>query len=141
MNYLEIANNDYNFLFNDVRRTSSNNNNCATIAQQICEKLLKSIAGLKCADITILRTHNLKRIYDVIKDEISISRENYLFLSTLSDFYFDARYPGDDFVLVSDEDIEMSFDVTKELHKVVNDWHNKRQGVLPEAFKDAISKI
>ena len=141
MNYLDIANNDYLFLFNDIRRTSNNNNNCAVIAQQICEKLLKSILVKVNADAVILRSHNLKRICDTIKDEIEIERESYLYLSTLSDFYFDARYPGDDFILVSDEDIEMSFKVTHELHSVVNSWHRNKNLSNTDLFENAIKKM
>lgn len=124
--YLDIANNDYNFLMNDVRRTDKNTSNCTMLAQQVCEKLLKSVLYIYMKEDELLRTHNLKSIYDEVKNHITLSKESILYLPILTSYYYNSKYPGEDFMLVSTVDVDMSFKVTDELHKVVNEWHRNR---------------
>lgn len=124
-NYLSIALNDYEYAL--VSRHPGFNNNITAQYQQVCEKLLKHVVEHIGSNSDLLRSHNLKRLYDSIKSEIRLSRESELFLSTLTDFYFDARYPGDDFLNVSDEDTDYSYKVMVEIHDKVLEWESKRQ--------------
>ena len=81
----------------------------------------------------LLRSHNLRNLYNSISSEISIDKESKLFLSAITDFYFNVSKPGDDFVNVSAEDEEECFRVMEEVYKVVNDWHSK--DVIPALRK------
>lgn len=123
-NYLSIARNEYEYIVND--KSQGFNNIKVVHCQQVCEKLLKHIISQVCLNVDIPRTRNLKRLYDNISTEIMLSQESEDYLSTLSDFYFDARYPGDDYVDVSDSDLNRSMNVTREIYQKVMEWENKR---------------
>lgn len=126
-NYFDIASNEYKFLKATPVATEYNNI-LSVLCQQVCEKLLKHVVETSYTDAqSQLRTHNLKRLYDCVSREITLSRESELYLSTLSDYYFDARYPGDDFVNVPDKELVTIMAVTDELYDVVADWNNNRQ--------------
>ena len=124
-NYLSIALNDYEYALRS--RYPGFNNNIVSQYQQVCEKLLKYVITCTVPQSDLLRSHNLKRLYDVVKQEIVISRESELFLSVLTDFYFDARYPGDDFVNVSDEDTDFAYKTMVELHDSVIKWNESKK--------------
>lgn len=131
-NYLSIANNDFEYYKH--MKEYKYYNNTASLCQQICEKLLKAVIEQVIPNAcNELRTHNLKKLFDLVKSEISIEREYYLFLGTLTDYYYNARYPGDDFVNVSEEDAMLCYAITEELHRVVNDWFRNNKPVRPDA--------
>ncbi len=135
--YLSIGNNDYEYL--SKTKGSGFNNIEAFHCQQICEKLLKSIVVVKIPDAeSRIKTHNLDRLYGLISDEIEIDELTELYLSKLTDFYFDARYPGNDFINVSDKDLSRSLEVVEVVHRVVNEWHKSRGSSDVSAMIDAI---
>ena len=120
--YIGLAKNDYDYL--QATRHLKHYNNIAVQCQQVCEKLLKAVIERTLPNAnTELRTHNLKRMYDSIKTYIRIPREHELYLGSFSDYYFDARYPGDDFVEVSEEDVNLCLEITDNLYKVVTEWY------------------
>jgi len=58
-------------------------------------------------------THSLQKIYSEIRkvdEEFSVSRKDLAFLT---DFYFDARYPGSNYIDVTQEDCERLFNSEK----------------------------
>lgn len=119
--YFGLAMNDYKYL--QATRHLKFYNNIAVQCQQICEKLLKAVIEQVVPNAANeLRTHNLKRLYDRVKSRISIPYEHELYLGSFSDYYFDARYPGDDFVEVSEEDVCLCLEITDNLYKVVVEW-------------------
>jgi HEPN domain-containing protein len=80
-------------------------NGVASISAQSAEKFMKSIIESKCfnADSSILKSHNQRKLLMEIKDvydKCPLSEKDYKWLG---DFYFDARYPGDDFIIVTEE--------------------------------------
>ena len=98
-------------------------NDIAVQTQQITEKMLKSIAERVCVDAeSLLRTHNLRMLFDAIKLVIPTFDLDRGQLSILKDFYFEAKYPGDNFVLVSrkecEECLELMYDCIGEVNKV-----------------------
>lgn len=108
--YLQLAENDYLYA-KDMISTGDrlgNYNNVAVTLAQSAEKFLKSVLELvaeRSADtLRLMHSHNLRAIYnEVIKyKEFRISARD---CKWLGDFYFDARYPGDNFVEVSKADI------------------------------------
>lgn len=118
--YLEIANEDYKYLL--AQNTSGFNNQRAVLCQQICEKLLKHVLVERGDMCDLLRTHKLQRIYSAVSDEIRIDEKYMCALFMLSDFYIDARYPGDDWIDVSDDDMNTVLECTHALHAGVNAW-------------------
>jgi HEPN domain-containing protein len=66
-------------------------------------KYLKYVLEQVAKDESEMRSHKLQRINDRIESKdikLELSREDLLYLS---DFYIDARYPGDDFIEVTDD--------------------------------------
>lgn len=98
-------------------------NDMVVHAQQVTEKMLKSVAERVCTDVDkLMHTHNLRGIYDAIhriRPDFNLDRGA---LSMLKDFYFDAKYHGDNFVVVDRETCEeclaTMYDCIREVHKI-----------------------
>lgn len=121
--YYTLALNEYAYYEHATKLSDFNNIN-AVHCQQICEKLLKSVVQTQYPDKSSLKTHNLRILYEKVKDIISIPMESEFYLSTLTDFYFDARYPGDDFCIVSDDHLSLCETTMQDVYKAVTEWHN-----------------
>lgn len=93
-------------------------NNVAALCAQSAEKFLKSIieSGFSSDDdcIRLLKTHNLRSLYNKIrtKFELTVSSKD---CKWLGDFYFDARYPGDNFVVVNEDDASECLNIVKDV--------------------------
>jgi HEPN domain-containing protein len=97
-NYYDIAFNDLGHL--QLTLNSEYFNQMTISCQQISEKALKSVAELCISDDKIFKSHNLRQIHSAICSEgINLDLDDSD-LAYLKDFYFDARYPGDNFVEV-----------------------------------------
>lgn len=102
--YYEIAINDLGYLYATLQIPRYNN--IASGAQQIAEKLLKSVAELELVDTKLLQSHNLKAINaELLNAGVDLGLEQGA-LSLLKDVYFEARYPGDNYVDVSRADCD-----------------------------------
>lgn len=124
-NYYDIAINEKQYYEASSKASMFNNFN-AIACQQISEKLLKHIAYETCSDISVLKTHKLRNIYMAVKQYITLPSDVINFLSTLSEFYFDARYPGDDYISVSDEDAKFAEETMLAVYDAVTEWVNKQ---------------
>ncbi len=77
-------------------------NNIAVAAQQVAEKMLKSVVELSSVNCeNLLRSRNLRALYDEAFKQFSVSPVDRGELSMLKDYYFDAKYPGNNFVNVT----------------------------------------
>lgn len=95
--YYVIACND--LLYLQVTLNTSFYNQITVNAQQIAEKMLKSLAERVCVNIDkLMQTHNLRAIYMEIHKVLPSFCLDKGSLSMLKDFYFDAKYPGDNYV-------------------------------------------
>lgn len=107
-------------------------NQIAVQAQQIAEKMLKSVAERVCIGIEkLMHTHNLRALYDAvhnIEPQYELDRGK---LSMLKDFYFDAKYPGDNFVTVTKQDCQECLDT---MYDVVSQTNQFRQRYELEVF-------
>ena len=109
--YFGMGMNDYLYAKGSMAtgREIGNFNGTAALCSQSGEKFFKAIIEKCFAEeddselISLLRTHNLRSLYNKItsKYELSASSKD---CKWLGDFYFDARYPGENFVLVTEED-------------------------------------
>ena len=76
-------------------------NNIAVGAQQVTEKMIKSLAEHTCVGIEkLMNGHNLRALYMEIHKVLPEFFLDKGALSMLKDFYYDAKYPGDNFVVV-----------------------------------------
>lgn len=75
-------------------------------AQQAVEKMLKQYLKevLYCSDENLLRTHNLRRLFKAVG--ISGLDQYKAQLYELSDAYFNTRYPGEDYWVLTATEAE-----------------------------------
>lgn len=106
-------------------------NGVASMCAQSAEKYLKAILE-KCIIendvITLLHSHNLRAILNRIKEDYADFDVSSKDIKWLGDFYFDARYPGDNFVVVTEED-------ALECIRLVEDLEQKVRNLLLEEEK------
>lgn len=120
--YFGMANNDYLFAKAGMQTGDKlgNYNVVASLCSQACGKYMKAVLELCFSDreelLKLLHSHNLRSLYNVIitKYELSISSKD---CKWVGDFYFDARYPGDDFICVNNDDAEECLRITEQLCK------------------------
>jgi len=84
------------------------NNHAVRLCQQYVEKILKeclSINSADEADIYLLHTHKLVRLAERCKilTKVLFSDAEIMLLHELTDYYFDANYPGENYLKVSAE--------------------------------------
>lgn len=124
--YYDIAERDYQYFMQYQNIIDPEYNNPLAIqAQQIVEKLLKHIIECYCQEEDpreILRSHKLQSIYLTINriyPEFQLNRNDLLFLSS---FYYDARYPGVDFIMVNEEDAIRCVQIVEEVKVAVDEF-------------------
>lgn len=125
--YYDIAINDLGFL--KFSLASEFYNQIAINCQQVAEEMLKSVLDEVATGCeSLLHSHNLRGIYDkihAIDNSFSLSRGD---LSMLKDIYFDAKYPGDNFVTVTHEECKEYVDILNTVIEATNDFR-KRNGL------------
>lgn len=125
--YYSIGYDDYLFAKDSLPlcERSNNYNSVVAILAQAGEKLLKEVIERKFIDdsscIAILRTHNLRTIVNKINERYPEAKLNSMECKWLGDFYFDARYPGDNYVVVSKEDAYLALEIVEKILDAVND--------------------
>jgi len=123
----------------EVARKLANYNILATQCAQICEKYLKAIVSEKLIidanNKELLQSHNLRSILSKVKQVYPIDM-TLKEIKYVGDFYFDARYPGDNFTAVDEEAIRDCIEITEKLReeclKVLNIPQTKKLD-LPSA--------
>ena len=108
-------------------------NNIAIGAQQVTEKMLKSVAEMVCVNPEkLLKSHNLRSIANhIYEDEgIEFNEEQ---MAYLKDFYFDARYPGEDYINVSKEQCNKCLQIMYDVIDIVHQFR-ERCGLLVENY-------
>lgn len=101
-----------------VGRKHGDFNNVAVLSAQAGEKFLKAIIELALAEdptcIDLMKTHNLHALCNKIntKCTMTVSSRD---CKWLGDFYFEASYPGKNFVVVSKDDALECLDLAKQI--------------------------
>ncbi len=101
--------NDYLYAKESMKQVTMKEYNWpAVIFAEAAEKLLKAVIETEFAEdsqcISLMRTHNLRTIVAKILEKFPDAKLSSKDCKWLGDFYFDARYPGDDFIRVTLED-------------------------------------
>ncbi|MDO4557205.1 MAG: HEPN domain-containing protein [Lachnospiraceae bacterium] len=133
--YFGMGENDYQYAKVGMEFSSDlgNYNNVVSGFAQAAEKYLKAIIQLDYAEedaLRYLKSHNLRALLNKIKEKraFNVSSRD---CKWLGDFYFDARYPGDNFVLVNSEDAQDALriidDVRAETIRILNEIEEERK--------------
>ncbi len=112
--YLDIAGNDLQYLESVLATGSTFYNQLAVQCQQVAEKYLKGYLDKIFVDedvADLLRKHNMKKIASKLNSMRAGLKLDTIGLAYLTDFYYDARYPGDDFYNVTKDDFEKCLSV------------------------------
>ncbi len=128
--YYDFALDDYNFL-QDLKRSGIMANSIGAIAQNTCERFLKHLINEYIPvtrenrhEVTdILTTHNLNRLVSFWNhfSENKIPTEVSNELKRINGFYFSTKYPGDDSLTLSKENILTCFTVVELCKQTVDD--------------------
>ncbi len=134
--YLGMADNDYAYAKGGMEtgRMLGNFNGVASIAAQAAEKYFKALIEKCFIDdddtITLLHSHNLRSLYNKIITKYSLQTSSKD-CKWLGDFYFDARYPGDNFVTVNEEDAEECLQIleliSEDVKNILEEEEKKRE--------------
>lgn len=120
--YIDIAENDLQYLESVLKTGSTFYNQLSVQCQQIAEKFLKGYLDKQLLDENVsdlLRKHNMKKIASRLNDLYPDLKLDTIGLAYLTDFYFDARYPGDDFYTVSKEEFDKCLSIMYDtIHKL-----------------------
>lgn len=141
--YYDIALDEYKYLNYKLDINSDINNPSATLCQQVAEKMLKHILNEVEPSAQELKIHNLKKINIALKRnsiDLCLNNSN---LAYLTDFYFEARYPGDDYVDVTSEDLQECIDIMEDIKAKVESYIREKKStkldsaaILDKAFKN-----
>lgn len=120
--YISIAENDYQYLKRDIQEGRVANL-VAFNTQGVCEKFLKGIIvyyGLEeaCTQKE-LSSHSIRKLVNFIRKNIPEVKLNWRKVLQADGFYFNTRYPGDDYFDVTKEDIEMCWEAATEVRSYV----------------------
>lgn len=122
--YYHLAKNDYLFL--QSARHSKLYNNIAVQSQQIVEKYLKHLVYTFCIEhkesLRALKSHSLVKLNSILLEsgiDLELQKGD---LAILKDYYYDAKYPGDNFIVVTKEDSDHALYVVEEVKNKVEDY-------------------
>lgn len=135
--YYYVACNDLKFL-EDIKKTE-HYNNIAITCQQVGEKLLKSVCEISCSDEDYKRTHSLSKLYGMVLQYVAGRTLNRRDLAYLTDFYFDARYPGDDYIDVSQDEASDCLTILESIIEWVREFRVSK-GLSIEGLKNSTNQ-
>ena len=140
MTYFEIAKKSCDGLtkFFDYAKEISWYNQFAAECQQVVEKMMKALvetfSDMDLPD-SLFKTHNLRRLAQVINSKYPDLVDEQK-VAWIEDFYFDARYPGDDFIVVSEDTALKLLDATKQTVTAIEKIYKSRTAQKTDIFSD-----
>lgn len=145
--YFGMAENDYLYAKGGMEtcRRLGNYNGVASGCAQAAEKYLKALAERCLVDdpeaVTLLKTHNLRSLVNKLKEQIPGIPLDSRDCKWLGDFYFDARYPGDNFVTVNEEDALECLRITEHIRETVKEEIEAFEGLLKEDALEGFKRL
>ena len=137
IDYYTYANDDYHYL-EDCINAGIFRSSMASIAQNTCERYLKSII----ADFTlveensrVMRTHSLKTLLNYVLENLPDFKIDYAIMLQADGLYITSWYPGKHLALANKETILLAFESVKETKRAVDDYlhaHTNGKGPLRE---------
>lgn len=129
--YYGMAYNDYCYAKAGMQigEQLGNYNGVASLCSQSAEKYLKAVLEVTFAEGALLLMHsrNLRAITNKLKKaypQLELSSKD---MKWLGDFYFDARYPGDNFVEVNKEDALECLRIVEDLQQTITNLLEQNQ--------------
>jgi HEPN domain-containing protein len=100
-------------------------NNAGQLLQQACEKQLKGwLEENNKLDISLARTHNLRKL---LREIGGYAEDFYKNATLVENYYFDTKYPGDDYLELNEQDIDTAVVFYKDLIKFLESKNHEQQ--------------
>ncbi|MCR4694132.1 MAG: HEPN domain-containing protein [Pseudobutyrivibrio sp.] len=131
--YFDFADNEYEY-FKAAIEAGLFANSMGAQAQAICEKYLKHLIdtefspanqGQEYEKTAVMKTHSLNRLMNFVANNISeniISPETKAACRGVDGFYFSTRYPGNDSIELTRDDLDLCIDAVDKLRDDVVDY-------------------
>jgi len=105
-------------------------NNAVRFCQQYVEKVFKykiELSGTEDGDFALLQSHRVQKLARRCEQlmEAKFEKDELVFFSTLTDYYFDTNYPSDEYVDVEEE-------VADQIYKQTLKFKDKYEEMLTE---------
>lgn len=131
LTYFSMAENDYQYLSEDVARGRVGNLICYS-AQNICERYLKHVIAEytdpSVDTTTILRSHSLRTLLRFLKTYLPDFIIDLNIVSKADGYYFTARYPGVDAYNVDKSDVDQCWEAVTYTRECVIDYMKQNSG-------------
>lgn len=117
MNYYDFALKDYRMMelaFN----ASSDYDSIVVMGQQYLEKALKHLLEVKCGEV--YKNHKLTVLVNKIGIAELTMHEDYF--RKVQDYYFDKRYPGDNYIETTKEECEYLVNFVIEFKPIIESY-------------------
>lgn len=129
--YYGMAYNDYCYAKAGMQigEQLGNYNGVASLCSQSAEKYLKAVLEVTFAEgaLLLMHSHNLRAITNKLKKAYPPLELSSKDMKWLGDFYFDARYPGDNFVEVNKEDALECLRIVEDLQQTITNLLEQNQ--------------
>lgn len=108
---------------------------CATTAERFLKAVIEKCFVEDSEAMSLLHTHNLRSLYNKIITSYSLSTDSKS-CKWLGDFYFDARYPGDNFVVVNKDDAIEAYQILEMIYSDVTRILQDEEQIRKDALKE-----
>lgn len=126
VDYYSVACNELLFLEHGI--SSSVYNSIVVAAQQVAEKMLKSIIEeMNVGTKELMRTFRLRKLYEAIRAVDPSFILDCEQLINLEDYYLDARYPGENYVIVTEMECSEAVKTMYSIVTAVNAWRGEHE--------------
>ena len=116
----------------EVALKSTYYNQTTVQCQQTAEKFLKHLITTYCTEAPVeqvkecLKTHNMRKLLRFIQDNLSDFSIDTKKVIGLQGYYYETRYPGDNFFTATEEDVEICYEAIKEVKRAVDAFIEQR---------------
>lgn len=138
--YFSLAFNDLRYLFKYDCDDELSYNRVAVESQQIVEKVLKGL--IETCDLVpvkdkeyLLKTHNIRKLGKVVNLQYGVNLD-LSDLAFLKDFYFEARYPGEEFIIVNRTERDKCVNIVLDILKKVIHLCSNVPSEIPELLEN-----
>lgn len=129
MSYYDYAEDDYLYL-EECIKSGIYDNALASLAQNTCERYLKSIIVTSTAvkeNSYIMRAHSLKTLFDYVLENLPDFEINAMIMLKADGLYIATRYPGNDSFFASKQDVLDAFAAVEETKNAVDKYLNEHK--------------
>lgn len=125
--YYMRAENDYLFIKDNYQNGKVGEVMCY-VMQSICEHYLKHIIDVYYTGEVgvVMRTHTIRILRDFIVEHIPGFVCDWQTALKADGYYFSARYPGDDAIMVNADDVKACWEATNEVRSSVQNYIQKK---------------